>query len=103
MTNLSRRALLAATTSAALYSSLSNSVAQAQVQLLPSWNDGPSKQTILGFVRTTTDQSSKDFVPPDDRISTFDQDGTLWVEHPAYTQAMFALERVHALAPQHPE
>jgi hypothetical protein len=70
---------------------------------LASWNDGPAKAAILNFVRATTDRSSKDFVPPEDRIATFDQDGTLWVEHPLYTQAMFALDRVHALAPQHLE
>jgi phosphoglycolate phosphatase-like HAD superfamily hydrolase len=78
--------------------------AQAQTPSpLASWNDGPAKQAILDFVRATTDQSSKAFVPLLDRIATFDQDGTLWVEHPLYTQAMFALDRVHALAPQHPE
>jgi phosphoglycolate phosphatase-like HAD superfamily hydrolase len=79
--------------------------AQAQTPTAPlaSWNDGPAKQAILEFVRATTDQSSKDFVARGDRIATFDQDGTLWVEHPLYTQAMFALDRVHALAPQHPE
>jgi len=102
--NLSRRALLAAvTTSAALSSGVSNSLAQAQGSTLPSWNDGPAKQAILGFVRATTDQSSKDYVSPEDRIATFDQDGTLWVEHPAYAQAMFALERVNALSSHHPE
>jgi hypothetical protein len=54
---------------------------QAQ-SALASWNDGPAKQSILEFVRATTDQSSKDFVPVEHRIATFDQDGTLWVEHP---------------------
>jgi hypothetical protein len=77
--------------------------AQASEPVLPSWNDGPAKQAILDFVRRTTDRGSADFVAPEDRIATFDQDGTLWVEHPVYTQAMFALERVHALAPDHPE
>ncbi len=70
---------------------------------LPSWNSGPAKQAILSFVKETTDQSSPRFVPPEDRIATFDQDGTLWVEHPLYAQAMFALDRVGKLAPQHPE
>ena len=70
---------------------------------LAAWNDGPAKQAILDFVRATTDPSSKTFVAPEDRIATFDQDGTLWVEHPVYTQAMFALDRVHVAAPQHPE
>jgi len=85
------------------------SVAQrAQAQMagdpLASWNDGPAKQAVLAFVQaTTSDQASKSFVAPEDRIATFDQDGTLWVEHPGYGQAMFALDRVHALALQHPE
>ena len=101
---LSRRAVLSAVTaSAVLVSSVSNLAAQAPAQVLPSWNDGPAKQAILDFIRATTEQSSKDFVPPEDRIATFDQDGTMWVEHPAYAQAMFALERVHVLAPQHPD
>ena len=65
---------------------------------LASWNEGPAKQAVLNFVRTTVS-----LAPPEDRIATFDQDGTLWVEHPVYTQAMFAFERLHALAPQHPE
>jgi phosphoglycolate phosphatase-like HAD superfamily hydrolase len=70
---------------------------------LASWNEGTAKQAVLAFVRATTDSSSWTFVPSEDRIATFDQDGTLWVEHPAYTQAMFALDRVHTLAPEHPE
>ena len=53
---------------------------------LASWNDGPAKQAILDFMRVTTDQASSKFVPPEERIATFDQDGTLWVEHPMYTQ-----------------
>ena len=77
--------------------------AQTPAGPLASWNNGPAKQAILDFVRATTDQSSKDFVPPEERIATFDQDGTLWVEHPLYTQAMFALYRVHELSSQHPE
>jgi phosphoglycolate phosphatase-like HAD superfamily hydrolase len=77
--------------------------AQTPADPLASWNDGPAKQSVLDFVHATTDQSGKDFVPPENRIATFDQDGTLWVEHPAYGQAMFALDRVHSLAPQHPE
>jgi len=75
----------------------------AQTDLLASWNDGSAKQAIVEFVRVTTDQSSPQFVPPARRIATFDQDGTLWVEHPIYTQAMFALDRVRVLAPAHPE
>src|SRR5664280_3601855 len=70
---------------------------------LPSWNDGASKQAILNFVRTTTDSSSPNYVPPEQRLATFDQDGTTWVEHPMYTQFIFAFERVAALALQHPQ
>jgi len=69
---------------------------------LPSWNEGPAKQAILNFVHVTTDSSSRNFVPPDQRIATFDQDGTTWVEKPFYTQLRFPLDRVEALAPDHP-
>ena len=101
---MNRRALLAGVaTAAAVLPGIATSVAQAPGQSLSSWNDGSAKQAILDFIRAATDQSSKDFVPPEDRIATFDQDGTMWVEQPAYAQAIFALERVHALAPQHPE
>jgi len=70
---------------------------------LPSWNDGPAKQAIVKFVEAVTKEGGADFVPPADRVATFDQDGTLWVSHPLYTQAMFALDRVVELAPEHPE
>jgi phosphoglycolate phosphatase-like HAD superfamily hydrolase len=77
--------------------------ANAQTPTLPSWNDGPAKQAIVSFVKDVTDKSGTKYVEPQDRIATFDQDGTLWVEHPLYTQAMFAFARVHELASQHPE
>lgn len=70
---------------------------------LPSWNDGPAKQAIINFAKTTTDKASTQFVAPEDRIATFDQDGTLWVEHPMYSQLVFSSERYSALASQHPE
>jgi hypothetical protein len=70
---------------------------------LPSWNEGATKQSILDFVAAVTGEGSPDFVPPAERIATFDNDGTLWVEHPMYTQLVFVLDRVKALAPQHPE
>jgi phosphoglycolate phosphatase-like HAD superfamily hydrolase len=70
---------------------------------LASWNEGPAKKAILKFVAAITDQNSKDYVEPSDRIATFDNDGTLWVEYPIYTQALFAFDRVKALAPQRPE
>jgi hypothetical protein len=77
--------------------------AYAQTDPLPAWNDGPAKQAILSFVRETTDPSSPKFVPPAPRIATFDSDGTLWAEQPMYFQFLFALDRVKALAPEHPE
>jgi phosphoserine phosphatase len=70
---------------------------------LPSWNDGVAKQTILDFVATVTTPDSPAFVPPAERIATFDNDGTLWVEQPLYIQAFFVFDRVRELAPQHPE
>jgi len=75
----------------------------AQTDPLPSWNDGPAKQAIVAFVQATTDQSSMKFVPPAERIATFDQDGTLWVEQPMYSQVMYCLERVPALVKAKPE
>jgi phosphoserine phosphatase len=70
---------------------------------LASWNDGKTKQSILAFVEKVTTPASPDFVPPAERIATFDNDGTLWTEHPMYTQLAFALDRIKALAPKHPE
>src|SRR5215475_12929266 len=70
---------------------------------LPSWNDGAAKKAILEFVRTTTDKGSPKYVPPEQRIATFDQDGTLWVEHPMYTQVVYCLERVPAVVKERPE
>jgi len=70
---------------------------------LPSWNDGPAKQAIVDFVRTTTEAGGARFVPPEERIATFDQDGTLWVEHPVYSQLMFCLDRIPAIVAAKPE
>jgi phosphoserine phosphatase len=75
----------------------------AAQDLLPSWNDGPAKKAILEFVAAVTDEGGKDYVDPADRVATFDNDGTLWVEYPMYTQALFAFDRVKELAPQNPE
>jgi len=77
--------------------------ALAQTDPLPSWNDGNAKQAIVEFVTATTTEGGKDFVVPADRIATFDQDGTTWVSHPVYGQAIFALDRLHEMAPEHPE
>jgi phosphoglycolate phosphatase-like HAD superfamily hydrolase len=70
---------------------------------LPSWNDGAVKKSITDFVDRTSMRDSSDFVPPDRRIATFDNDGTLWTEQPVYFQVAFALDRIKAMAPQHPE
>ncbi len=70
---------------------------------LPSWNDGPHKQAIVKFVEEVTKKGGPGFIPPDERIATFDNDGTLWSEQPLYFQGIFALDRVRAMAPQHPE
>src|SRR6476469_4835028 len=70
---------------------------------LASWNDGPAKQAILDFMRVTTDQASSKFVPPEERIATFDQDGTLWVEHPIYSQVVYCLDRVPAVVEKDPK
>ncbi len=77
--------------------------ALAQTDPLPSWNDGVAKKAIAEFVQATTTQGGSTFVPPAERVATFDQDGTLWVEHPMYTQVMFVLERVPALVKAKPE
>src|SRR5262252_1776320 len=90
----------------ALSGTLFSTLAQAQTApeaALASWNDGPAKQAIFDFVRATTAQGSLQFVPPEDRIATFDQDGTLWVEHPIYTQVVYGLERVPALVATKPK
>src|SRR5216110_3699822 len=75
---------------------------QAQ-DLLSSWNDGPAKQAIVDFVKATTETGGANFVAPEERIATFDQDGTLWVEHPMYSQVMYCLEKVPALVKAKPE
>ena len=70
---------------------------------LPSWNEGEAKQSIVAFVAKVTREGASGYVPPAERIAVFDNDGTLWSEQPAYVQLAFALDRVKALAPQHPE
>jgi phosphoserine phosphatase len=70
---------------------------------LPSWSDGPAKQEILRFVRATTDRTSPSYVAPEDRIATFDQDGTTWVEHPMYAQVVYCLDRVPAVVAKKPD
>src|SRR5277367_5319805 len=103
---ISRRVLLATAAAAPTLSELivaTAANAQGRAGVLPSWNDGPAKQAIVEFVRATTTQGSPNFVTPAERIAEFDQDGTLWVEHPVYTQVVFCLDRVGALAKERPE
>src|SRR5215831_14128224 len=102
-TGIDRRTLLAALAAApALPQLLLPATGQAQTPAAPlaSWNDGPAKQAIVDFVRATTQQGSANFVPPEARIATFDQDGTLWVEHPIYSQVVYCLDRVPAVVAQ---
>ena len=75
----------------------------AQIDPLPSWNDGPAKKAIVEFVQSTTTNGSPKFVPPAERVATFDQDGTLWVEQPMYSQVMYCLDRVPAVVEAKPE
>ncbi|WP_323844572.1 HAD family hydrolase [Microbulbifer magnicolonia] len=70
---------------------------------LPSWNDGETKQSIISFVDKTTKEGSPGFVPPEQRVATFDNDGTLWAEQPIYFQLLYAIDKVKEMAPQHPE
>ncbi len=100
MVEIGRRTLLAAIPA---LSFLFLSPAAMAADPLPSWNDGPAKSAIVDFVTAVTTEGGPDFVPADERIATFDNDGTLWIEQPVYTQFAFALDRVKALAPQHPE
>ena len=82
---------------------LARGQASAQTDPLPSWNDGAAKKAIVEFVKATTDKSSPNFVAPEARIATFDQDGTTWVEQPMYTQVVYCLERVPAVVKAKPE
>jgi phosphoglycolate phosphatase-like HAD superfamily hydrolase len=102
MSTNSRRRALAPAFALALLLALGTH-AQAQNDPLPSWNDGAAKQAIVTFVKDTTTQGSPKFVPQPERIATFDQDGTLWVEHPMYSQVMYVLESVPALVKAKPE
>jgi phosphoglycolate phosphatase-like HAD superfamily hydrolase len=104
-TNITRRLLVSTLAALPTLPALLTTTArpQAPASQLPSWNDGPAKQAILDFVRATTDRASPNFVPPEDRITVFDQDGTLWVEHPMYTQVVYCLDRVPAAVEKKPE
>ena len=77
--------------------------AYAQTDPLPSWNDGAARKAIVEFVQATTTQGGPQFVPPAERIATFDQDGTLWVEQPMYTQVVYCLDRVPEVVAKKPQ
>jgi hypothetical protein len=100
MKTIRRQNLLAAALAGAL--AFTTSIAQA-ADPLPSWNEGAAKQSVLDFVAKVANQGSPDFVPVAERIAAFDNDDTLWAEQPMYFQLAFALDRVKALAPRHPE
>ena len=101
---LGRRGVIASLLAfAATFSLLAPTTVAAETDPLPSWNEGPAKKAILEFVQATTDSASPKFVPPEARIATFDQDGTLWVEHPMYSQVVYCLDRVPALVKAKPE
>ena len=102
VSNVSRRAFISAGAIAIFSARLGMAAGDpTRNDPLPSWNDGPAKASVLDFVRDTTEKSSPRYVEPADRIATFDQDGTLWTEHPLYAQAMFALDaRRTQLAPE---
>lgn len=85
------------------FSLLAGVSAFAQTDALPSWNDTASKVAIVAFVEKVTTENTPDFVPELERIAVFDNDGTLWAEHPMYVQLAFALDRVKTMAPEHPE
>jgi phosphoglycolate phosphatase-like HAD superfamily hydrolase len=99
---ITRRDLIKSSAAAAILGAVGG-VSMAEENPLPSWNKGAARDAILTFAKETTEKSSPKYVEPKDRIATFDQDGTLWTEHPLYTQAMFALYRLGTMAPQHPE
>jgi len=80
-----------------------SSLNAAETDPLSSWNEGASKKSIVDFVTKATGEGDPDFVKPEDRIATFDHDGTLWAEQPMYFQIMFAMDRVRAMAPKHPD
>ncbi len=110
MERVSRRAFISGAGAAAAIAGLPPreesrlGVVQAEgVAPLPSWNDGDAKQGLLSFVQQVSETNSPNYVPPDERIAVFDNDGTLWPEQPLYVQLAFVIDRVKALAPQHPE
>jgi hypothetical protein len=101
-TTIMKHTILKTLTLGVILTALLANIARA-ADALPSWNDGAAKNAIVEFVEKVTKEGGLDFVPPAERIATFDNDGTLWAEQPMYFQLLFALDRVKTLAPQHPE
>ena len=101
--SFARRTLWSALLALVAFGPLTAVAQDSQSDPLPSWNDGAAKKAIIEFVQATTDQSSSRFVPPPERVATFDQDGTLWVEHPMYSQLVYCLDRVPAVVKAKPE
>jgi hypothetical protein len=107
-TSATRRALLSAMTvlpaaSALLLPAAASAQAAAANDPLPSWNEGAAKQAIIRFISVTTDKTSPDYVPPEERIATFDQDGTLWVEQPMPSQLAYCFDQIPAVVAKQPE
>lgn len=103
LVKLLARTIVGPFTAALWASMLMTSSWAADPNVLPSWNDGPTKAAIIKFVEAVSDKTDSRYVPQERRIATFDNDGTLWVSHPFYAQLEFAMARVHELAPQHPK
>jgi phosphoglycolate phosphatase-like HAD superfamily hydrolase len=103
MAMFSRRTVLAAFLAIGLVGSAAIGAQAADPDPLPSWNEGPTKQAILDFVARVTKEGGPDYVAPPERIASFDNDGTLWVEQPIYTQFAFAIDRLKAMSNKHPE
>lgn len=100
---ISRRGWLAAAALSALLGACAPLAPAVGTDPLPSWNEGANKQRLVEFVRAVTTEGGKDYVAPADRIAVFDNDGTLWLEYPLYTQVYFVFDRIRQLAPRHPE
>lgn len=100
---ITRRNLFKGSAALAIIGAVFGQVSSASDDPLASWNDGPAKKAIVDFVRATVNQSSPTFVPVEQRIATFDQDGTLWVEHPMYTQVVYCLDSVPVAVKAKPE
>src|ERR1700739_3814881 len=108
LTSVTRRALLSAmallpAASAPVLPAIASAQAAMADDPLPSWNEGAAKQAIVKFIGVTTDKASPDYVQPEERIATFDQDGTLWVEQPMPSQLVYCFDQIPAVVAKQPE